>query len=561
MSESLPPKAGYRSTECPAEVSVEVANASPNASPTARLTRRRGLWLGGGLTLAVALGLGWWAQWGGVPAGHTAGRSPELERRADSDVASLVGGESSGVRTPAGLAESHQAGETSGAATQEAVALASDSDPLRAMLETLAQLEGQVLIERQSPPDPAARKAIEALLRPTLGDLDVARVVLARLESGEFAAEETAREQAISQGTGSLSKAEFGALRYLYWSIATHGSVHSEWFPGDLGASRQLLSQAVLSLAHLDVEVGLHWVEQVTDLGDRLPGLMDEAMAMNWLEQLRLEGVDGRVHRALALALSPHLSAGLGTAYLVSLVDELSNPGEVGQALQLLLESGDTQVGLDLALAALERTDAGPELREAVFDAVRLGAPVVDAVGFLASHGDLLGNPPNLFLGLGYRDDAPEAMYERYLSELAGTSDPDLRRKLMGGLSKLDAARLEDITRNDPDLEVRAHASLKLFNQKDGDPRDLFALATDVLGVEAMDSTGAALGSSRSYLRSSLGALLRRSDQEDRSLALDYVRQLVRTEPFAGNRARWIELHAEFAEPEVHASLVGELGS
>jgi hypothetical protein len=430
-------------------------------------------------------------------------------------------------------------------------------DPLRAMLESLAEMEGQVLTAGQSPPSAALRGAIEDLLRPFLAEQDTAWTVIARLERGDFAPAEAQRATALAAGTAPLSRAEYGALRFLYWSIALAGSPASEWFAGDLGAARQRLSFSVQSLGNFDPAVGVRWAEHVGDLGERLPGLIDARAGLGWLEDLRLAGVDPDVHRALALALAPFLGDVVSSAYLIALVDELERPAELGRALQLLLESGEAELGLELALGVLERPGVDAELRAAVFDAVRRGAPVEQAVDFVAEHLELLGRPSNPFLGLGYRDAGPEALLERYLSELAAGSDPQLRRLLVGGLSKLDAARLEDIARHDGDLEVRSQALLKLFNQDDGDAADVFELAADVLATpEGAES----LGEARFYLRGCLGTLLRRGEGESRSTALDYLRQLARTAGTSGARRQFLDVHAAHADPQVHRQFLIELG-
>ncbi|MHC4377972.1 MAG: hypothetical protein ACYS26_15340, partial [Planctomycetota bacterium] len=144
-------------------------------------------------------------------------------------------------------------------------------DPLRAMLESLAEMEGQVLTAGQSPPSAALRGAIEDLLRPFLAEQDTAWTVIARLERGDFAPAEAQRATALAAGTAPLSRAEYGALRFLYWSIALAGSPASEWFAGDLGAARQRLSFSVQSLGNFDPAVGVRWAEHVGDLGERLP--------------------------------------------------------------------------------------------------------------------------------------------------------------------------------------------------------------------------------------------------------------------------------------------------
>lgn len=438
---------------------------------------------------------------------------------------------------------------------EHAVELA--KDPLRAMLEALAELEGRVLTGGQSPPSAAVCRSIEDLLRPYLAESDSSWVVSARLERGDFRPAEPLRAKALAGGTAPLSQAEFGALRFLYWSIAVAGSASSEWFTGDLAVARQRLSASVQSLGDFDPAVAVRWAEHVGDLGERLPGLIDSRAALGWLEELRLSGADPEVHRALALALAPFLGDVVSAAYLIALVEELEQPAELGRALQLLLESGEAELGLELALGVLERPGAHAELRAAVFDAVRRGAPVELAVPFVAEHLDLLGRPSNPFLGLGYRDDGPEALFERYLSELAAGNGPHLRRLLVGGLSKLDAARLEDIARHDGDLEVRSQALLKLFNQDDGEAEDLFELAADVLAFPSAESS---LGEARFYLRGCLGSLLRRGEREACSMALDYLRQLARTADSFGARRQFLDTHAAHADPEVHRQFLIELG-
>lgn len=449
------------------------------------------------------------------------------------------------------------AGEASVGPDDAAPDGAAAPDPLRAMLEALAELEGRALTAGQSPPAPEVRAGIEGLLRPYLERADTPWVVLARLERGDFAPAEESRATALAAGSGPLSRAEFGALRFLYWSIAVSGSAESEWYTGDLGTARERLAASVQSLRALDPAVGVRWAEHVGDLGERLPGLIDARAALGWLEELRLAGGDPEVHRALALALAPFLGDAVSAAYLIALVDELERPAELGRALQLLLESGEAELGLELALGVLGRPGVDAELRGAVFDAVRRGAPVPLAVDFIAEHLELLGQPSNPFLGLGYRDDAPEELYERYLSELASDPDPHLRRLLVGGLARLDAARLEDIARHDGDLEVRSQALLKLFNQDDGEAADLFDLAADVL---AAPDGAASLGEARFYLRGCLGTLLRRGEAGTRSTALDYLAQLARTTGSPGARQQFLDVHAAHAEPEVHRQLLVELG-
>jgi hypothetical protein len=430
-------------------------------------------------------------------------------------------------------------------------------DGLREMLESLAELEGRVLTDGRTPPDSGLLASIEALLRPHLSDDGVGLVVLARLERGDFEPGDALRASAQARGGASLSRAEFGALRFLYWNVALAGSPESDWYRGDLGAARRLLATTLEALARLDPRVGIRWAEHVGDLGERLPGLIDSHLALEWLEAFRTAGGADSVHRALALALGPYLGDTLGTAYLMSLVEELRKPAEVGRALQLLLESGEVRLGLDLALGVLGRPGVTAELRAAVFEAVRRGAPVESAVDFVADHLDLLGRPANPFLGLGYRDDAPEALFERYLSELASGTEPRLRRLLVGGLSKLDGARLEDIARHDSDLEVRAHALLKLLNQDDGEPADLFELAADVVAAPEGSET---LGQARFYLRGCLGALLGRGEAESRSTALDYLRQLARTSSSPAARQQFLEVHARHAAAEAHQQFLAELG-
>ena len=489
--------------------------------------------------------------------GSGQGRAPDARGRlpgALGEPAVVLEGES--TDSSAARADTAPPGEIDPAPRGEQPAEPAE-DPLRAMLESLAELEGRALTAGESPPSSELRAAIEALLRPHLAEPDTPWTVLARLERGDFAPDEDLRATALAAGTAPLSRAEYGALRFLYWSIATAGSATSEWYTGDLGVARQRLSASVQSLAHLDPLLGVRWAEHVGDLGERLPGLVDARAALGWLEDLRLAGADPEVHRALALALAPFLGDAVSSAYLIALVDELERPAELGRALQLLLESGEAELGLELALGVLGRPGVNAELRAAVFDAVRRGAPVDLAVDFVAEHLELLGRPSNPFLGLGYRDAGPQALFERYLSELAAGTGPHLRRQLVGGLSKLDAARLEDIARHDGDLEVRSQALLKLFNQDDGDAADLFDLAADVLATpEGAES----LGEARFYLRGSLATLLRREDGGSRSTALDYLRQLARTAGTSGARRQFLDVHAAHADPEAHRQFLVELG-
>ena len=439
------------------------------------------------------------------------------------------------VAAPAGMAR-HSAGGPAqgGGEAQETLPIAElDDAELRAALAHLASV-----LNDDGP-------ELEAALLPLLRDPRTAQRVLALLVSGE-----------LSVDPEALNAEELGAVAAVFYAFELYNSDDADLAWMVAGVDGRAFGSELLAA---------------------LPSIAEPARG--WLAgRLSQASVDGRfvldpswLHEILALrrahpelremygSLLENMGAGLGESerqsFYALFLTESDDPTLVKVALSQLLAGGRPETYLVWAAELWAQSEAAPEMRSGIAQAVATAAPPELAARFLGGVAET--GMYGAFHALGARENGTEALVDEYDRLVTSNLSATARRMVISGMSSAGEAPLLGIARTDPDAQVRGQALVTMsLTQQSLTSASIEALRTGYserddphVGVPLEWTTLAAANMVRSGgdtgLRTQALALLR-DIAEDTSLA-------------ATQRRRALDSLSPWVDPELRAAIAASI--
>ena len=461
-----------------------------------------------------------------VPRVARPGAAQPLETALPATALQLIAAQAEVARASA------EAPQQGGGATQAAPPELDDAG-LRAALAHLASV-----LDRGGP-------ELEAALLPLLRDPRTAQRVLALLVSGELAVDPEA-----------LTAEELGAVAAVFYAFELYNSDGADLTWMVAGVDGHAFGSAVLAA---------------------LPEIAEPARG--WLaERLSQASVDGRfvldpswLHEILALrrahpelremygSLIENMGAGLGEeerqSFYALFLTESDDPTLVKVALSQLLASERPETYLVWAAELWAQSEALPEMRNGIAQAVATAAPPELAARFLGSVAEsgLLG----AFHALGGRAGGPEALAGQYDELVTSSLAPTARRMLVSGMLAAGEGALIGIASTDPDASVRGQALVTLTLS--GSP--LTSASVEALRTGYAERDDPYVGVPLAWTTMAAANMLRNGgDTGVRAQALDLLREIAEdTTVSPAERRGALDSLSPWVTPELRATIAASI--
>ncbi len=326
---------------------------------------------------------------------------------------------------------------------------------LEECLTRIAGIESTMLREGASP---AAVKELEGVLRLILEKPENLATIIDNLASGTWA----------SEAPDELSATEYGAGRALYWALAVLNQKGSDFFDPERG--RSLFNDLLTALPRFDARVQRFLISQVMEV--RVDGESLVALFLDDILRMRALLAENReLFSSLLEKLGEEMTAAERDAFFSVFLSDTKDPTLLANTLKNLLRGTSPGAALQLAESIFDNPpgETAAEkiaLQKAVAMAVVTGLEdLYSAAQFLETRSERLRNAPEVWFGLGTRDDAFVALDHAYQKLVSVDANPVAREKFVSGMltaSPDQLLRVAEISLKDPDPRVRAQAFMTL---------------------------------------------------------------------------------------------------
>ncbi len=254
----------------------------------------------------------------------------------------------------------------------------------------------------------------------------------------------------LPEGLRQLNaREEYGAVRAICWVLVVSAG---------RGVERPLMLSVLSALPMVLPEMREQLIANITNA--RVDGrLILDASYLEDLLFLRSQYPDDAlVFSALFVVMGDDLTDEQRHNLFSQFYIVTDDPLLVGLTLKNLLLGHDPHFGLFLAEQRFNDPSLAPNIKAAIANAVVNHADVFSATSFLVEQSDSLRNTPALWMGLGIRPGATEALEAEYFALAEENSSPGARRSLVMGMSGATVQDLLNIARTDPEGQVIGQA-------------------------------------------------------------------------------------------------------
>ncbi len=446
-----------------------------------------------------------------------------LLRRSSSPEAGFAGpsGSSSGVDSgPAELArvtgdDLHR----EPASSQAMVSKQSTSAEMRLdeCLARIAAIESSLLREGARAD---AVKELESLIGFVLERPETLATIIDNLASGTWG----------SGAAEELSATEYGACRALYWALLLLNQPGNDFHDATRG--RDLFNDLLASIPRLNPRIQRFLIAQILEV--RVDG---KALVAHYLEDvLRMRALlaeNRELFSSLLEKLGEEMTPGERDAFFSVFLSDTRDSTLLANTLKNLLRGTNPGAALQLAESLFDdppgqTAQEKDQLRKAIALAVVTSLEdLYSATQFLETRAETLRNTPEVWFGLGAREDSFVVLEHAYQQLAATGANPVARERFVSGMvtgSPDQLLRLAEIASGDPDPRVRAQAFLTLtaapsWTPSPGVVRDLRTGLDD--GLPEMQVVGAAENVARKAASAGSPSIVNEAVELMREIALD----------------------------------------